>query len=531
MVISRLSTSVQKFMLTTALCALAGSATPIYGQQQGEIIYSNDFSVRKKDLRRDGFKGKYNIQDAEGSKVIHIQSKSTKKQTISLPLDINQIRGKTISVRARVKAENVTEPEYAYNGIKMMLQSRLPWETRYPQAELPRGSFSWRNVSFKTFIPTETEECNLVLGLEQSLGDVWFDNLEIRADGVLQKAQPATMITPAYKGHSLPRLRGAMIPPLATADDLKTLSSWGANLVRWQLTWSGFPRSYADTATVASYTKWLNGLLDHVETMMPLCRQLGLKVVLDLHTLPGGVTDARVSGSDMRLFKDVAWQQTFLNIWATIAERFKNEPAIWGYDLANEPSEGVVPDGVMTWQQLATAAAQAIRNIDTTHTIIVEGNIGAEPIGLNMLTPIPVKGVVYSIHMYNPFEFTHQAIWDNQPAKISYPGTIDGRVWDKQMLRRFLQMTRDWQYTHNAHIFVGEFGAIRWAPNESAYNYLKECIELFEEYGWDWTYHAFREFDGWSVEHTTDRTNTNRSEPPTKRQQLMMDWFGKNQKP
>ena len=26
-------------------------------------------------------------------------------------------------------------------------------------------------------------------------------------------------------------------------------------------------------------------------------------------------------------------------------------------------------------------------------------------------------------------------------------------------------------------------------------------IEIFEEYGWDWTYHAFREWNGWSLEH------------------------------
>ena len=30
---------------------------------------------------------------------------------------------------------------------------------------------------------------------------------------------------------------------------------------------------------------------------------------------------------------------------------------------------------------------------------------------------------------------------------------------------------------------------------------LRDCIALFEEYGWDWTYHAFRERNGWSVEH------------------------------
>ena len=43
------------------------------------------------------------------------------------------------------------------------------------------------------------------------------------------------------------------------------------------------------------------------------------------------------------------------------------------------------------------------------------------------------------------------------------------------------------------------FSAIAWAPG--AERYLEDCISIFEEYGWDWTYHAFREWTGWSVEH------------------------------
>ena len=58
---------------------------------------------------------------------------------------------------------------------------------------------------------------------------------------------------------------------------------------------------------------------------------------------------------------------------------------------------------------------------------------------------------------------------------------------------------RDFQLRHNARIYVGEFSAIAWAPG--AADYIRDCIDVFEEYGWDWTYHAFREWDGWSVEH------------------------------
>ena len=58
---------------------------------------------------------------------------------------------------------------------------------------------------------------------------------------------------------------------------------------------------------------------------------------------------------------------------------------------------------------------------------------------------------------------------------------------------------REFQQKHGARIYVGEFSAVAWAPG--AEKYLEDCIALFEEYGWDWSYHAFREWKGWSVEH------------------------------
>ena len=69
----------------------------------------------------------------------------------------------------------------------------------------------------------------------------------------------------------------------------------------------------------------------------------------------------------------------------------------------------------------------------------------------------------------------------------------------KDYLRGVLKPVRDFQLKHGARIYVGEFSAVAWAPG--AEKYLEDCIALFEEYGWDWTYHAFREWKGWSVEH------------------------------
>jgi len=82
---------------------------------------------------------------------------------------------------------------------------------------------------------------------------------------------------------------------------------------------------------------------------------------------------------------------------------------------------------------------------------------------------------------------------------------------------------------YNVHIYAGEFSAVRWAPG--ADNYLRDCINLFEEYGWDWTYHAYREWDGWSVEHGSDPQNHLPTSEPNTRKTILLNWFEQNQRP
>lgn len=66
-----------------------------------------------------------------------------------------------------------------------------------------------------------------------------------------------------------------------------------------------------------------------------------------------------------------------------------------------------------------------------------------------------------------------------------------------------MKSTIDFQRKYNVPIFVGEFSVICWAKGGE--KYLSDMIEFMEEYGWDWTYHAFREWGGWSVEHSAEK--------------------------
>ena len=70
----------------------------------------------------------------------------------------------------------------------------------------------------------------------------------------------------------------------------------------------------------------------------------------------------------------------------------------------------------------------------------------------------------------------------------------------------------------------------RWQRPRSACRYLADLIDIFEAPDWDWSYHAFREWDGWSVEHGSDPQDHRRAKSPTNRERLLRSWFAKNLK-
>ena len=212
-------------------------------------------------------------------------------------------------------------------------------------------------------------------------------------------------------------------------------------------------------------------------------------------------------------------QQRFLDVWRGIAARFcGNADVIYGYDLVNEPVQRreALP-GCDGWT-LQRRAAEAIREIDPETPVIVESNLLDHPETYGSMSPLDLANVIYEVHVYNPVDFTHQGVGGPYEPK-SYPDARRG--WDKDFLRRVLAPVRAFELRHGAKIYVGEFSAIAWA--DGADKWLADAISLFGEYGWDWTYHAFREWHGWSVEHEGPDAKHMVPSPDNPRKRALLD--------
>lgn len=288
--------------------------------------------------------------------------------------------------------------------------------------------------------------------------------------------------------------RGFMLPARdCTEDDVRTLESWGARLVRFQImrNWG----RHNDNQDLGEYRSWVRGRVDYLRrSLLPRLRRANIEVVIDLHVLPGGTR----ADSDLNMFYDGRLADAFVETWRDIARLCKGESGIYGYDLVNEPCNRGFATGGYDWWALQNRAAQEIRKIDAATPIIAEANDWDSPKGFASMKPLDVSNVIYQVHLYEPFAFTHQGVSaDGAPIGTAYPNAERG--WNKAFLRDVLKPVRAFQVKHRVRIYVGEFSAVTWAPGADAY--LTDCISLFREYGWDWTYHAFREWDGWSLEH------------------------------
>jgi len=452
---------------------------------------------------------------------------------ISLPVDLSAYGNCQLQFRCLAKAEGVTEPSKSYLGVKYMLYATSP--TAGPiwvnQSNV-HGTFDWKELSFVATIPKDVSQAAIQLGLQDCSGTVYFDDLEVTVVRIFPtRPKPDPNAPPAFTGHpGIPRLRGCMSPNEFRDEDLKVLGQdWNANLIRWQMVTNwGAGYKYDQDYNLDKYNAWLDSELDDLEKALVACKKYGILAVVDLHSPPGG----RMENRDLVMIHEPKYREAFVENWVKIPRRFKGNPAVWGYDLVNEPVQNVLPKaGEPDYLGIQVLAAKAIRKVDPDTPIIIEVDQWDSAEGFKYIEPVDVSNVVYQVHnMYHPGNFTHQGVHGNKVG-ISYPGKINGVETDKEMLRGHLAPVREFQLAYNVQIYVGEFSAIRWAPNDSAARYLSDCIEIFEEYGWDWSYHAFREWDGWSLEHSADPDDHQRTATPGSRLQVMLKWFAKNQKP
>ena len=332
--------------------------------------------------------------------------------------------------------------------------------------------------------------------------------------------------TPPVVVDGPPTIRGFMVETAHRLHEatIKDMSTWGANAMRLQL----HPATYAQKVAKKSLKASLPAYLNIVDQKLRIAKNLNLKVVLDLHEPPIYVNGKVPTLDDHN--KKGFWashpemKDSLIWFWTEMATHFKKDEfkdVIWGYDLFNEPSTGG-RHAVQEWLNMVPDIIAAIRKVDTNVWIVFQPGLVTETFAKEKEKIIQKdKRVVYSLHFYCPETFAGQGImYENEFSSKKfktheeavahflreYPGNSKNHWWEtekyqnKETLEAELKPLTDFAKEYKVPVLIGEFSVITWAPVQSALNWFKDVIDIFEANHFSWCFHAFREWQGWSLE-------------------------------
>jgi endoglucanase len=348
-------------------------------------------------------------------------------------------------------------------------------ESGVPRVLLARGGASpidRRSAPLGTTPRNEVEGTGLVL-------PQWSASANL--DGATPATTPAAipLLTAADFGRK--GLRGFNLDLTKLSEpDFAALAASGASIVRLMI-----PLDRCDGCT--SYRMRFG--MDYIDRVVLMGQKYRFWVVITLYPFP---PDVRAE-----YWLDPNLSDSIRRIWKELAARYRDSTVVGGYDLLNEPNppESSYNEKVRLWSTLALTLAQDIRAIDPSHVVIV-----ALPavywMSAKLMRPLPISNVVYTFHMYDPYEVTHQGLM-KFPVGQKYP---EGRFNKEWLMKHLLQPVIEFQKRSGQPVFVGEFSCIRWAPDDSVDRYIDDMVTIFESQGWSWTYHSFRGYHGWNAE-------------------------------
>jgi endoglucanase len=282
-------------------------------------------------------------------------------------------------------------------------------------------------------------------------------------------------------------------------DDINFIKKIGFNTVRVPLDW----RLFAEPGDSVEASDRLDGegwaLLDR---LVQWCHAAGLRVIVDLHAAPGGQTGVNHdNGPGFPLtFYVPQYRRMTIAMWQKIAAHYRDETAVLGYDLLNEPISPYSDVAYLNLrlEPLYRDIVAAIRSVDRNHAVLLGGAqwntnfaVFDEPFDGNAI-------------------YTYHKFWVN-PSR-------DG-------LQEYLNFSNRW----HVPILIGETGEFNNGWND-------KFRRLNESFGFGWIFWPYKNLDsdlavvtiqrpaGWDLIADAGSTNSG-TLPPRPQAQAVLDAY------
>jgi len=316
------------------------------------------------------------------------------------------------------------------------------------------------------------------------------------------------------------------LPTLEEEDVDRYAHQWGFNVVRYLIFWD---------AIEPSPSQYDTAYFDKTEERLDWFAEHGVHVILDMHQdvysqyfCCDGAPEWAIEDDGLPFEQHPIWsfnyfapavmaafdnffdypgehdylQDHFANAWAEVVKRFKDHPAVLGYDIMNEPSPGSVykigdvtitqPDGEAAefdrtlFTEFYQRMIEAVRSVDEDGWIFYEPRVAAPANGQRSFIEKledPREGeprIAYAPHLYSvKFEFEQQ-----------YTPAADDTLEDWEASRTVETEAQE------APLLLGEWGFDPDWPG--ADQFRQELLDMGDRMMLGWTYWSYDPW-GWGI--------------------------------
>ena len=301
-------------------------------------------------------------------------------------------------------------------------------------------------------------------------------------------------------------------------DDVKLMAENGIKSLRlpidldkYATNRDAFVADAADTVALAFDDKNLFGVLDAFNEWTA---KYGMSFVIDYHEYDNGYNTKTATNAK--------YTKMMAEVWKHVAAHYaSSEREDLFFELLNEPD---MANGKVTsanWRKAAQEIIDSIRTVDKKHTLIFGD---AEWYSIKLLakgTTLNDDNVVYAIHNYEPFVFTHQGgswtdlktiknimfpydkeRWSEYSTDFGVTATLPkwykdaifnyNEMGNKEYILSLMVPAKEWAVRNNVPVIINEFGVLNIKSTaEDRLNYLTAVREICDTLQIPWTHWGY----------------------------------------
>lgn len=189
-------------------------------------------------------------------------------------------------------------------------------------------------------------------------------------------------------------------------------------------------------------------VLDEMDRLVEICRKHGMYIILDMHAVQGYQSTAwhcDNNGKPAALYTHADARKRYYDLWRFLADHFRGEEIIAGYDLMNEPD--APPEYSDMLNQIYREAVAAVREVDPNHILFIGGNRYNKDFSA-FEAPF-AENLAYTPHYY---------LMACTSVPMNYPGELENLTYDRELIETQMNAADAFMRKYNVPCWIGEFG-------------------------------------------------------------------------